>query len=44
MGYTNPIGVSDWKNQLETSISDDLLTSLPSIEDIEKELKDGEEK
>lgn len=37
-GYTNPIGVADWKNQLTTIIPDDMKSSLPTIEEIEKEM------
>ena len=37
-GYTNPIGVADWKNQLTTIIPDDIKSSLPTIEEIEKEM------
>ena len=38
-GYTNPIGVADWKNQLTTAIPDELKSSLPTIEEIERELE-----
>jgi predicted nuclease of restriction endonuclease-like (RecB) superfamily len=37
-GYTNPIGVADWHNQLTTVISDDIKSSLPTIEEIEREM------
>jgi predicted nuclease of restriction endonuclease-like (RecB) superfamily len=37
-GYTNPIGVADWKNQLTEAIPDDLKSSLPTVEEIEKEM------
>ena len=38
-GYQNPIGVAEWKNQMEQSLPEDLRSSLPSIEEIEKELE-----
>ena len=37
-GYTNPIGVADWRNQLISAIPDDIKSSLPTIEEIEKEM------
>ena len=37
-GYQNPIGVAEWKNRIEKSLPAELRSSLPSIEDIEKEL------
>lgn len=37
-GYNNPIGVADWENQLTKSLPEDLKSSLPTIEEIEKEL------
>ena len=37
-GYTNPIGVADWKNQLADSMPDDIKSSLPTIEEIEREI------
>ena len=38
-GYQNPIGVAEWKNQIANALPDELKNSLPSIEDIEKELE-----
>lgn len=38
-GYNNPVGVAEWKNQLEKVLPEDLKSSLPSIEEIENELK-----
>ncbi len=38
-GYQNPIGVAEWKNQLAKTLPEELRSSLPSIEDIEKALK-----
>lgn len=38
-GYQNPIGVTDWQNQLTQSLPEEFQSSLPSIEEIEKELE-----
>jgi hypothetical protein len=38
-GYQNPIGVAEWKNQKEKSLPEELRSSLPSIEEIERELE-----
>ena len=38
-GYQNPIGVAEWKNQLARALPDELKSSLPSVEEIEKELE-----
>ncbi len=38
-GYQNPIGVAEWKNQIAKTLPEELRSSLPSIEDIEKALK-----
>lgn len=37
-GYTNPIGVAEWEKQIVDSLPDDLKSSLPTIEVLEKEL------
>ena len=37
-GYQNPIGVAEWKNQIAKSLPEELRSSLPSIEEIVKEL------
>ncbi|WP_317250644.1 PDDEXK nuclease domain-containing protein [Diplocloster agilis] len=37
-GYQNPIGVADWQEQLIRELPDDLQSSLPSIEEIEREI------
>lgn len=37
-GYQNPIGVAEWKSQIEKSLPEELRSSLSSIEEIEKEL------
>ena len=38
-GYQNPIGVVEWQNQLTQSLPEELQSSLPSIEEIERELE-----
>ena len=38
-GYQNPIGVAEWKNQMVKILPEELKSSLPSIEEIEKELE-----
>lgn len=38
-GYKNPFGVAQWKNRIAESLPQDLKSSLPSIEEIEKELE-----
>lgn len=38
-GYQNPIGVADWKEQMTKELPDDLQSSLPSVEEIEKEIE-----
>lgn len=38
-GYQNPIGVAEWKNQMASGLPEELKSSLPSIEEIEKELE-----
>jgi hypothetical protein len=37
-GYQNPIGVADWQNQLIKELHKKIQSSLPSIEEIEKEI------
>ena len=37
-GYQNPIGVAEWKDQLARALPEELKSSLPSVEEIEKEL------
>lgn len=37
-GFNNPIGVSNWENEIMKSIPDNIKSNLPSIEEIEKEL------
>lgn len=38
-GYQNPIGVAEWKNKIAKALPEELRSSLPSIEEIEKELE-----
>jgi predicted nuclease of restriction endonuclease-like (RecB) superfamily len=38
-GYTNPIGVANWETSLVSAFPDNLRASLPTIEEIENELK-----
>ncbi len=39
-GSQNPIGVAEWKNQLARILPEELKSSLPSVEEIEKELEE----
>jgi predicted nuclease of restriction endonuclease-like (RecB) superfamily len=39
-GYTKPIGVADWERYITENLPDDIKSSLPSIEEIERELSD----
>lgn len=41
-GYNKPMGIAEWETQITRALPDDLKPSLPSIEDIEKELEDME--
>ena len=40
-GYQNPIGVADWVNQINQALPEDLRSSLPTVEEIEKELDEA---
>lgn len=42
-GYRRPMGVAQWESQLTRSLPDDLKGSLPTIEEIEKELEGDHE-
>jgi hypothetical protein len=42
-GFENPIGVADWQERLTKELPNDLKSSLPTIEEIEREL-DSEHK
>jgi hypothetical protein len=37
--FKNPIGVANWERDILKSLPDDLNDSLPSIDEIEKELE-----
>lgn len=41
-GTTHPISVADWATQFTRSLPDDLRSSLPSIEELERELNAGD--
>lgn len=38
-GYQNPIGVAEWQEQITKHLPEDLRSSLPTIEEIEKEME-----
>lgn len=38
-GYQNPIGVAQWQEQITKQLPEDLRSSLPTIEEIEKEME-----
>jgi predicted nuclease of restriction endonuclease-like (RecB) superfamily len=38
-GYHNPIGVAEWKQQLTRELPTDLKSSLPTVEEIEREME-----
>ena len=38
-GFQNPIGVADWQERLTRELPEDLKSSLPTIEEIERELE-----
>lgn len=38
-GYSKPMGIAEWETQLTQSLPDDLKPSLPSVEEIERELE-----
>ena len=38
-GYTNPIGIANWEKDIAHALPDEVKASLPSIEEIEKELE-----
>jgi len=39
-GFQNPIGVADWQERLTRELPEDLKSSLPTIEEIERELEE----
>lgn len=38
-GYQNPIGVAEWQEQITKQLPENLRSSLPTIEEIEKEME-----
>ena len=40
-GYVNPIGVAEWEQQISDALSNDLHPNLPSVEEMERQLEDG---
>jgi len=40
-GYRKPMGIAQWETEITRSLPDNLKPSLPSIEQIEKELSNG---
>lgn len=42
-GFNNPIGVSNWENEIIKSLPENFKSSLPTIEEIEKEFSDEKE-
>lgn len=38
-GYQDPIGVAEWRNQIFKALPEELRSSLPSVEEIEKVLE-----
>ncbi len=42
-GVNNPIGISNWENEITKSLPENIKSSLPSIEEIEKEFDKNEE-
>jgi hypothetical protein len=38
-GFQNLIGIADWQEQLTRELPEDLKSSLPTIEEIERELE-----
>ena len=41
-GYSKPMGIAEWETQTTRTLPEDLKPSLPSIEEIEKELEGKE--
>lgn len=39
-GYIKPIGIAQWQTQITRALPKELKTSLPTVEEIEKELRD----
>jgi len=43
-GYTKPIGVAEWETRITKALPEELRSSLPSIEELEKEFDDIKER
>ena len=41
-GYTNPMSVADWQNEIAAVIPEEVITSLPTVEEIEREIEFAE--
>ena len=41
-GFVNPIGVADWQDRLTKELPEELKSSLPTIEEIERELDNND--
>lgn len=41
-GFKNPIGVSNWENEIGKNLPENVKCNLPTIEEIENELNDNE--
>lgn len=41
-GFKNPIGISNWENEIVKDLPDSIKYNLPTIEEIEKELNENE--
>ncbi|MCX8472646.1 MAG: PDDEXK nuclease domain-containing protein, partial [Sediminibacterium sp.] len=41
-GISKPIGISNWEKEIMKTLTEKLQSSLPSIEEIEKEFKNDE--
>lgn len=41
-GFSSPIGVAEWATEIKDSLPEDVSRSLPSIDELEAELADGE--
>jgi len=41
-GYTQPMGISEWQNNIHKSLPPEFKSSLPSIEELESELNNDQ--
>ena len=42
-GYVNPMGVAGWEQQISDALSEDLRSDLPSVEEMERQLENGDQ-